>query len=123
MDESFLKERTMRSYERSRYRSSDDDEAAIVMGVLLAIAVPVIILLAYLLNGWVLHILWGWFIVPTFPAAPSINIPEAMGIALIVGFLTSRYQDTSEHGTEVFFYTFTLPFVALAIGWVIYLFM
>ena len=99
MDESILKERTIRSYERSRYRSSDDDEAAIVMGVLLAIAVPVIILLAYLLNGWVLHILWGWFIVPV---QHNISIPEAMGIALIVGFLTSHYQDTSEHSAGLF---------------------
>ena len=113
----------MRSYERSQYRSSGDVEAAVVVGILVAIAFPAIILLAYLLNGWVLHILWGWFIVPTFPAAPSINIPKAMGIALIVGFLTSHYQDTSEHSNGVLFHTFITPILALAIGWVIQLFM
>lgn len=113
----------MRSYERSRYRSSDDDEIAVVVGIIVAIVVLVIILLAYLVNGWVLHILWGWFIVPTFPSAPNISIPEAMGITLIVGFLTSHYQDTSEHEMTFMIHMFTLPFLALVFGWVIHLFM
>jgi hypothetical protein len=37
--------------------------------------------------GWVLSVLWRWFIVPTFHAEP-LRVAQAVGLALVVDFLT-----------------------------------
>lgn len=46
---------------------------------------------AGILNGWVVSILWGWFVGPQFHL-PSVGIAEAGGISLVISMLT--YQDT-----------------------------
>ena len=38
-----------------------------------------------LINGWVLEVIWGWFMVPIFNL-PAITIVEAMGLSLVVSF-------------------------------------
>lgn len=38
-------------------------------------------------NGYVLSILWGWFIVPTFEA-PTLSVGYAIGFTMIVSYLT-----------------------------------
>lgn len=43
--------------------------------------------LAVAFNGYVLSVLWDWFIVSTF-AVPHISIPVGIGIMSIVAFLT-----------------------------------
>ena len=42
-----------------------------------------------ILNGWALTVLWGWFMVKAFEL-PHLSIPLAIGLALIVNFLTWR---------------------------------
>jgi hypothetical protein len=37
-----------------------------------------------LLRGWGLSLLWAWFVVPTFSGLPSLNILQALGLALVV---------------------------------------
>lgn len=71
------------------------------------------------LNGWVLSILWGWFIVPTF-AAPALSIPAAMGIAIAVGYMTSstRGKDDREKWDKIAT-PFVHPIVALGVGWIV----
>ena len=62
------------------------------LGCLLAlIFVPLI----YIWNGFVLQQLWGWFAVEKF-ALPPLSIAEAIGISLIVGFLTTHVSDAKE---------------------------
>jgi len=41
-----------------------------------------------ILRGFVLSQLWAWFVVPAL-GAPSLSIGEAIGITLVVSFLTS----------------------------------
>lgn len=41
------------------------------------------------MNGWALSKLWAWFVVKTFDA-PPLTIPAAIGMALIVNYLTIK---------------------------------
>lgn len=45
-------------------------------------AVPVVLMGGYIINGWVLSVLWGWFIWPL--GVKAISIPEAIGISVVV---------------------------------------
>jgi hypothetical protein len=90
----------------------------------------VLIILAILTGvityGWALSVLWEWFIVPIFGLS-SISITEAMGIALIIGFLSKQMpSDTKEKdkslvelfgsylGSTIFY-----PFFVVVLGWLI----
>lgn len=42
-------------------------------------------------SGWVLTVLWGWFIVSTF-GLPALSIPLAIGLNLLVVLLTINAQ-------------------------------
>lgn len=71
-------------------------------------------------DGYVLTVLWRWFVVPTFHA-PALSIPAAIGIALIVVMLTHRTrkpEDDPEYGL-VLLYGIFVPAVALFWGWVV----
>ncbi len=48
-------------------------------------------------QGFVLSIIWGWFIVRAFHA-PSLSIPLAIGISLVVSMLT--YQIPNQEADE-----------------------
>ena len=54
-------------------------------------------------SGYVLTCLWGWFVVPTF-ALPPLTLAQAIGVSLIVGYLTNKYlpkQDNQENGIKL----------------------
>ena len=55
------------------------------------IGLPALIALSSIFNGYALKVLWGWFVVPIFNL-PQLSIPAAIGIAMVVGYLT---KDTS----------------------------
>lgn len=83
--------------------------------------------LSYILRGWALSILWGWFIVETFKL-PSINIPKAIGLSLIIGFLTYQISenDDKEPGEAIprlIAVGISYPLIAVFTGWVITFFM
>lgn len=42
-----------------------------------------------ILSGYVLSVLWGWFIVPTF-GLPLLTIPVAIGVMLVVAYLEAN---------------------------------
>ena len=81
-------------------------------------------------NGYALTILWGWFIMPIFNV-PSLNIPVAIGIAMVVSFLTydpdldgvKKEQEWSEKFLVNIVYAFLKPTFALFFGWIITLFL
>jgi len=82
--------------------------------------------LSAILSGYVLSILWGWFFVPVFQA-PLLNIPSAIGLALIVVYLT--HQDNSDLSDDRKEFSDVLlqgcikatikPATTLFIGWVV----
>lgn len=48
-------------------------------------------------SGYALSVLWGWFFAPTFNL-PVISIPAAIGIAIIVGYMTKPEQESKTDG-------------------------
>ncbi len=81
-----------------------------------------------ILGGWALSTTWGWFIVPTF-GAPSIGLVPAIGVALVVGYLTrSIPRSSSKSGmAEGLAYAtaeaLLRPVLVVCIGWVVLQFM
>jgi hypothetical protein len=75
-------------------------------------------------SGFVLTILWGWFVVPLF-GPPGLTIPAALGLALVVGYVTKDGQQMKpreDFGAVVLKVLLGLllrPAVALGIGRVI----
>lgn len=57
------------------------------MALLAILGFGLVLALSAWLRGYVLCVLWGWFIVDTF-GLPALTIPQAIGLVLIIIFLT-----------------------------------
>lgn len=95
--------------------------ASLVLGmVFLTVAVLAI------WRGIVLSTIWGWFMVPVF-GLPALTITPAIGVALVVSFLTYQYsasdaaQDTNNYNTAMAGLLY--PLVVLIIGFFVHRFM
>jgi len=77
-------------------------------------------LVAVLLEGYVLSVLWGWFIVPVF-SAPRLTVAYAIGLALLVGMLTHRVRKPEDTPETPFFLAMSVinPVIFLVIGWIV----
>lgn len=90
----------------------------------------VVVALGAILEGYVLTVLWGWFIIPIFHLPPLTIVP-AIGIALVVGLLTYHsnpdVEEKKRTGWEQFALLmgklFARPLVVLAFGWAVHKFM
>ena len=92
--------------------------AAIVGIVALTAA---LIAVSSLLNGFVLSILWGWFIVPLF-GLPQLSLPYAIGIGMVVSFLTYQHVDSgkSENALATLVgLIIARPALTLLLGWIV----
>ena len=82
--------------------------------------------LATIFNGYVMTILWGWFVVEKF-SLPTLNIPEALGILLIAKFSTIVVNladmDVDDREVKSATLQWLLPLMALLMGWIYTLFM
>jgi hypothetical protein len=98
------------------------------VGCLVALVALVISPALYVLNGWALSILWEWFIVPI--GLPPVSVPMAVGIAIVVGFLTKQTEtkhcvDTRTKDEKItdaiasIVAMIAYPLVALGIGWIV----
>ena len=100
------------------------------MKLLGCVGVIAIAVLGSLLEGLVLSIMWGWFVVPVFDA-PSLSIPVAISLSLIVGFLTTSKQATSKTDDKeldeamigLLAWSIGQPIIYLALGYLVKLFM
>lgn len=75
-------------------------------------------------QGYVLTILWGWFITPAFGlTVPSV--PLAIGVALVCSMLTKQHvpSNKDEPGWYALGRGIASPTLALFIGWVVTRFM
>lgn len=84
------------------------------------------LVLSSIFRGYVLKVVWGWFIVPTFHLVP-LSIASALGISLLVGFLTQDAPDNEDKDFgEVFgkalINSLASSLVVLTLGWVYHLF-
>jgi hypothetical protein len=74
--------------------------------------------LFYIWRGFALVKLWAWFIVPAF-AAPAIGIPTAIGISLIVAFMTAtntKAKTDDEYWIRAMVNGVAWPGLALIVG-------
>jgi hypothetical protein len=100
-----------------------------IMVAIVAILIFVgLLLLGAILNGFALSILWGWFMIPTFQL-PEIGIVQAIGIGLVISFLTHQRMQSreGEDARKVLRNQITgaliQPIAALLLGWVVHKFM
>ena len=95
------------------------------MGTFGCIALFVVVLITTtIFSGYALSILWEWFFVPLL-GAPKLSIPGAIGIALVVQYLThqSISQNNGKSFKEVMLeaagYAIAKPLVSLFLGLII----
>jgi hypothetical protein len=100
------------------------------IAILVIFGVIVLTVISCLLSGWVLTILWGWFLVP-FGLA-QINLAHGIGICLagriISGSATrvephNASEDPFERMGRVMITVIVAPLTALLIGWIAQMFM
>lgn len=103
--------------------SDDNKNLWACLGVLFVlVSIPLIAIF----QGWVLTVLWGWFVVPTF-ALPKLSIAVAIGLTLIVGMFKSYQVKNEEKSTEdkvvEWVAGILVPLFILFLGWIVHLFM
>ncbi len=90
---------------------------------MVALGFIAMVVVAYLLNGVALKLLWGWFMVPTL-GLPVISLVQAIGIGIVIGFLTQQHIPRDEDAKkELLFFEVLSPVLAIAVGWIVHLFM
>lgn len=80
-------------------------------------------------RGYVLSVLWRWFMVEQF-RLPVISIPESIGLALVVHFLTYQniecQKEKESAGSRLATAALSAvlaPAMALLIGWIVHKFL
>lgn len=104
---------------------NENQLSTIIFGLIGAVtSVAALLILLPILSGWVLSVLWGWFIVPAFHL-PALSIPAAIGVSLIAGKLTHQFQHEPENAKpwKVLAFGILSPFMTLAMGYVVRSFM
>lgn len=81
-----------------------------------------------ILNGWALATLWAWFIIPVFEQAPQLSLVQAIGIGMIVEFITSkpkfdqesRDKDSIQLIVNAFGRVVLNPCMTVLLGWILF---
>jgi uncharacterized membrane protein len=95
---------------------NDDDAVAKVIAVLVSIPATAI------WRGYVLTVMWAWFVMPL--GARPLGVAHAIGLAMLVGFLTHPAKsDPARKVMDAVVTAFLAPAIALALGWVVHSFM
>lgn len=94
---------------------NDDNKVLAAIGAVVAVPVTMII------EGWVISIMWWWFIV--LLGVVQIGIAHSLGISAVV----SLFKSASPKNDDTLFVTILKaifqPLFVLFIGWIIHLFM
>ena len=93
--------------------------------ILICILGVVAIVLSLIWSGYVLAILWGWFIVPVLSCA-QLSIPQAIGLSATVRYLTWQHSTAKpddrpwqEQAVYAISAATIYPAFALLIGWAV----
>ena len=91
------------------------DSKTIIIGLLLT---P----FAAVWDGWILRLLWHWFVSPVF-GIRDLRIPEAIGITIITHYLASSPRK-SDKGLMVAMLDAILgSLFILVVGWIVHFFL
>jgi hypothetical protein len=90
-----------------------------------AVFLIIVIGVRAIMNGFVLSVLWNWFMVPIF-TLPELTIISAIGLTMVISWMTyhveTRKKETEE--LKTFWVLFFLrPILVLSIGYIIHCFM
>lgn len=118
--------------EMEKPKKSEGTELGLVMfgGCIMVFLAIAMIIYATLVGGYVLSILWGWFITPVFDiVAPGVL--ACSGIIMFVNYLTGRdtkalassQSETKDNGGTRLVLLFLAPWITLFFGWVLHSFM
>lgn len=85
-----------------------------------------VLALSVIINGYVLSILWVWFIVPL--GLPVISVAHSIGLAMVTGWLTYQYTNKKEEDiiktlTEFAILFIVRPLAVLGVGYIVKQFM
>jgi MFS family permease len=83
-----------------------------------------VLIIGSIIRGWALSYLWEWFIVPF--GLPTLGIAHAIGISMVVAFLTHELNSNSDEGAEIgraIGIAMIYPFIALLFGYIVHSFM
>ena len=102
--------------------------AGAIGGCVLAVGAMVIAIVpALLVHGYVLSLLWAWFMVPQF-GLPALSLASAIGVSLVAAFISSGKRNGREIEKELsgadyvgnyVSYNLALPLVLLGIGYIV----
>jgi hypothetical protein len=101
----------------------------ILVSVAMLLFFVAIIGAAALINGLVIKVMWGWFLVPL--GLPVIGYANAIGLGFLVRYLTwqqstatpSKDEDNKEVQVRRLMIAFIYPFIVLGVGFIAHLFM
>ena len=108
------------------YSSKDEDYAAVLLLIAILVTISTVV------NGFVLIKLWNWFIIPTFDKMPTLSLVPAIGLGLVVSFLTYQEIDCQKKESNETLLKATInplliaifrPLIVLLLGWILQLFM
>lgn len=74
------------------------------------IGIVILLGIGYVFSGYALSVLWGWFIVPVFEL-PELSVVPAIGIIIVVGYLTKQYDINEKDKNESLGTRFSKDFV------------
>jgi len=82
--------------------------------------------LAVVINGYVLSILWVWFLVPF--GLPAISVAHSIGVAMVTSWLTYQHRASTQEDKEQALQGLGVvliirPLAALGIGYIVKQFM
>lgn len=83
--------------------------------------VILLLVAATMWRGYVIAVLWSWFVVPTFKA-PLLSIPAAIGVALVLNFATTSVNELKKSEMsdgERWVKSAMFPALALFFGWIV----
>lgn len=119
----------MADYARMKPVKKNDD-----LGILLLAGLGGCLLVLFILvygivtSGWVLTILWAWFVVPAFKL-PALSLPVAIGISAMIRTLTyidtsdlQKKEKTREDQIGSIVGNLLSPWWLLALGWIVHFF-
>jgi len=75
----------LKRFQQGRFDSAGFAAAGVIVGV---------IILNVIFTGFVLKILWSWFVAQTF-GIMELNIPQALGLSIMVSCLVPTPKETS----------------------------
>ena len=99
--------------------------------IAIGVVCGVIVMLAFssIWKGYVLTLLWLWFVAPLF-GLPFLTLGSAVGLSLVVTFLTYQHGLAKDEEGKLAVQmingvtsSFLFPAIALGLGWLVHKFM